>query len=104
MSTSSDSPVSDGRGAETPVTLSIDGNPVEVAPGSTEIVYRHEPKLRDHLLEALFSHANMGGFRGAFTDANNLDVLRHALLESAQAVLGDTVTGVLITDLGRRDE
>ncbi len=40
MSTSSDSPVSgnpvsDGRGAETPVTLSIDGNPVEVAPGSS---------------------------------------------------------------------
>ena len=60
--------------------------------------------LRDQFLEVLFAHANMGGFRGSFTDVNNLDVLRRALLDSARAVLGDTVTGVLITDLGRRDE
>lgn len=94
-------PVVAGSAVESLVVMSLS---IEVAPGSTETVYRHEPKLRDQFLEVLFAHANMGGFRGSFTDANNLGVLRRALLESARAVLGDMVTGVLITDLGRRDE
>ena len=94
-------PVVAGSAVESLVVMSLS---IEVTPGSTETVYRHEPKLRDQFLEVLFAHANMGGFRGSFTDANNLDVLRRALLDSARAVLGDTVTGILITDLGRRDE
>ena len=77
---------------------------IEVTAGGADLVYQHEPKLRDNFLEVLFAHANMGGFRGSFTDANNLAVLKRALLESGRAVLGDVVTGVLITDLGRRDE
>ena len=49
---------------------------VEIAPGFREFVYAREPKLRDALLQVMFDHANMGGFEGAFTDANTLDVLR----------------------------
>jgi len=76
---------------------------VEIDPGNTEAIYRHEPKLRDSFLEVLFDHANMGGFQGEFTDTNKLDVLKQALLEVAHKVIGPAVTGVLITDIARQD-
>ncbi|UOA28817.1 flagellar basal body-associated FliL family protein [Pseudosulfitobacter sp. DSM 107133] len=76
---------------------------VEVTIGAKDTVYLREPKLRDSFLQVLFDHANLGGFEGAFTSANNLDVLRAALLEVAQRDLGQIVTDVLISDIGRQD-
>lgn len=76
---------------------------VEIAAGQTDVVYTREPKLRDAFLQVLFDHANMGGFRGEFTNANNMDVLRMALTDVAQSVIGKAVTGVLITDIARQD-
>lgn len=76
---------------------------IEVDPGQAEVVYQREPKLRDALLQVMFDHANIGGFRGRFTDGNNMDVLRVALTEAAQGVIGKVVTGVVITDIARQD-
>lgn len=76
---------------------------VEVAAGNTAQVYAQEPKLRDALLQHLFDHANTGGFRGSFTDADNLILLRKGLTEIAQSILGDMVRTVLITDIVRQD-
>ena len=76
---------------------------LEVKAGGTDLVYTREPKLRDVFLQVLFDHANAGGFRGSFTDGANLVVLRQALKEVAFQVLGDTVTDVLIVDIGRQD-
>ncbi len=63
----------------------------------------HEARLRDRFLQVLFDHANSGGFAGNFTLSTNMTALRTALFEAARAVLGDTVGGVLITDIYRRD-
>jgi hypothetical protein len=76
---------------------------MEVKVGATEKVYAAEPKLRDNLLQVLFNHANVGGFKGAFTDEANMETLRKALLEASQSVLGDVVTGVLVSDIVRQD-
>lgn len=80
------------------LTLSL-----EVTQGTTEQVYAREPKLRDAFLQLLFDHANTGGFRGSFTDAANLVILRRGLLDIAKSILGDIVTDVLITDIVRQD-
>jgi len=82
------------------VILSIS---LEVTPGSTESVYAMEPKLRDIFLRVLFDHANAGGFRGAFTQSNTMDVLRSALREAAAATLGKALSDVLIIDIVRQD-
>ena len=89
----------DGRVASM-VILSLS---LEVTQGSSEIVYAREPKLRDAFLQTMFDHANAGGFRGAFTDASNLVLLRSALMEVSVSTLGDLVTDVLIVDIVRQD-
>ncbi|MDP4031277.1 MAG: flagellar basal body-associated FliL family protein [Pseudorhodobacter sp.] len=76
---------------------------LEVTPGSTEAIYAREPKLRGALLQVMFDHANAGGFRGSFTDGVNLMLLRKALLEAAQSVMGSVVSDVLIADIARQD-
>lgn len=76
---------------------------LEIADGQREAVYAREPKLRDVLLQVMFDHANMGGFDGAFTDGNTLDVLRQSLTEAARDVVGRQVSEVLIVDLARQD-
>ncbi|WP_297772871.1 flagellar basal body-associated FliL family protein [uncultured Roseovarius sp.] len=76
---------------------------VETGPGSASAVYEREPKLRDALLQALFDHANIGGFDGAFTNARNMDMLRASLLDVARNILGEAVQGVLITEIARQD-
>ena len=73
------------------------------ATGQRETVYAREPKLRDAFLQVLFDHANMGGFRGTFTDSNNMDVLRNALNETARKSMGDLILDVLIMDIARQD-
>ncbi|MCM2561902.1 flagellar basal body-associated FliL family protein [Lutimaribacter sp. EGI FJ00015] len=76
---------------------------IEAAPGARETIYTREPKLRDVFLQVLFDHANIGGFRGAFTSAANMGSLRDALLDAAQGVIGHDVSDILITDIGRQD-
>ena len=76
---------------------------LEVSNGTTEKVFATEPRLRDAILQHLFDHANTGGFRGSFTDADNLVLLRRGLKEIAQRELGDIVKSVLITDIVRQD-
>ncbi|MFO1203542.1 MAG: flagellar basal body-associated FliL family protein [Tabrizicola sp.] len=76
---------------------------LEVEAGSTEDVYKREPKLRDVFLQVLFDHANTGGFSGSFTDGSNLIVLRTSLKEAAALVLGPVIHDVLITDIARQD-
>ena len=76
---------------------------LEVPAGQKDAVYAREPKLRDSLLQIMFDHANVGGFDGAFTEANNLAVLRRALLEASQKVMGKQVADVLIIEIARQD-
>jgi len=76
---------------------------LEVDAGSSAVVYAIEPKLRDTFLQALFDHASLGGFDGAFATAENLIRLRRSLKGSATEVLGDIVNDVLVTDIARQD-
>ena len=76
---------------------------VEVPEGQKDAIYSMEPKLRDSFLQVLFDHANIGGFDGAFTEANNLAVLRGALREIAQRDMGDQISDVLIVEIARQD-
>lgn len=76
---------------------------IEIAQGNSQMVYTREPKLRDGFLQVLFDHANLGGFEGEFTNANNMDVLRMSLRDVANRVLGDATRGVLITEIARQD-
>jgi flagellar FliL protein len=76
---------------------------LEVTNGTTQEVYKIEPKLRDVFLQVMFDHANAGGFSGSFTDGANLLLLRRALLEAAKGVLKETVKDVLIMDIVRQD-
>ncbi|MBL4917021.1 flagellar basal body-associated FliL family protein [Szabonella alba] len=85
------------------VSLVILSLSLEVVSGGTEAVYAREPRIRDALLQVLFDHANAGGFRGTFTDGANLMLLRRALHEAAQRVMGRDVLDVLIADIVRQD-
>lgn len=76
---------------------------IETDPGMAEKIATFEPKLRDAFLQVLFDHANMGGFRGAFTRSDVLDPLRTALREEAQRLLGKGVHDVLIGEIVRQD-
>ncbi|MGB3177433.1 MAG: flagellar basal body-associated FliL family protein [Albidovulum sp.] len=76
---------------------------VEVVAGHTEEAYAVEPKLRDGFLQVLFDHANSGGFEGAFTTSNKMDLLRAGLLEIARKTLGPIATSVLIENIVRQD-
>ena len=93
-------PVVEKGVVEALVILSVS---LEVTTGASQEVYAVEPKLRDNFLQVLFDHANAGGFDGAFTASNNMDVLRQALLEVAQQSLGKKVSDVLIVDIVRQD-
>ena len=91
--------VEDGRVAAL-VVLSLN---LEVVPGTIETVYSAEPKLRDGFLQDMFNHANIGGFSGNFTEGTTMRALRNSLLQTAQSVIGNDVTDVLIMDIVRQD-
>ncbi len=77
---------------------------IEVPAGYSDVVFRREPKLRDSFLQVLFDHANMGGFDGAFTNAQVLGQLRDALREVAQKNVGEEIVkDVLIVEIARQD-
>ncbi|SDF08911.1 flagellar basal body-associated FliL family protein [Sulfitobacter delicatus] len=94
-------PIIKDRNVAALVVLSLS---IEVTEGSKDAVFQREPKLRDSFLGVLFDHANMGGFEGAFTEANNIAVLRNALREVAQKDMGkEVVSDVLILEIARQD-
>lgn len=76
---------------------------LEVEPGSKETVFLAEPKLRDDFLQAMFDHANIGGFDGNFTSSTNMRPLREELTRRAQAALPGVIHDVLIVDIVRQD-
>lgn len=76
---------------------------LELAPGHMDVVYAQEPKIRDAFLQVLFDHANMGGFVGQFTKSSNLESLKRQLYDVGRKISGDSVQGVLITDIARQD-
>jgi len=76
---------------------------LETKYGMKEEVYAREPKLRDSFLQVLFDHSNMGGFHGAFTKSEMLELLRVALRDVARKELGEDVLNVLIVDIARQD-
>lgn len=82
------------------VVLSIS---LETGSESAELVFSKVPKLRDTFLQVLFDHAHVGGFDGAFTESGRLSILRVALLEAAQSVVGKRVSDILITDIVRQE-
>lgn len=76
---------------------------IEVPPGQKEAVFLAEPKLRDAFLQAMFDHANVGGFSGNFTSAQTLRPLREDLSRRAKAILPAIAKDVLILDIVRQD-
>ncbi|MFW8593760.1 flagellar basal body-associated FliL family protein [Cribrihabitans neustonicus] len=76
---------------------------LEAKKGTSEKIHSYEPKLRDVFLRVLFDHANMGGFRGAFTRSDVLNPLRNALREAAQQEMGKDIYDVLIMEMSRQD-
>lgn len=76
---------------------------IEVEFGHKDVIFQKEPKLRDSFLQVMFDHANMGGFDGAFTTNENLEILRTALREVAERDAGEHVTDVLILEIARQD-
>ena len=93
-------PIVSDEGMQALVVMALS---LEVVAGQTQAVYSKEPKLRDAVLQVLFGHANLGGFDGAFTRTENMELLRRNLLETARHVVGDAVTGILILDIARQD-
>jgi hypothetical protein len=93
-------PVIEGGRTRQLVVLSL---ALDIAPGAEEDVIREEPRLRDALLRVLFDHANTGGFAGAFTDVERMEVLRRAMLERAHGVVGPLVTDVLVLNVARQE-
>jgi len=93
-------PVVNGDRVQALVVIALS---LEVPAGQKDAIYSREPKLRDSFLQVMFDHANVGGFDGAFTSANNLDVLRNALREAAQKDMGDQISDVLIVEIARQD-
>lgn len=76
---------------------------IEITDGLAAKVYAVEPRIRDSFLQVLFDFANLGGFDGAFTNANNLITLKDQLYDAAKAGVGDDVRGILIVDIVRQD-
>lgn len=76
---------------------------LEVRPGQAALIRSQEPRLRNQLLQALFDHANGGGFDGMFTVAGNMRELRESLTRAAREVVGDAVGSVLILDMVRQE-
>ena len=93
-------PVVDSGRVGALVVLSLN---LEVTAGQSENIYQLEPKLRDLFLQVLFDHANAGGFSGDFTKTTRMNVLRTALREAAQKLLGKMVSDILIVDVVRQD-
>ncbi|MFY0616209.1 flagellar basal body-associated protein FliL [Shimia sp.] len=76
---------------------------LETDAGENERIFQAEPRIRGALLQAMFDHANIGGFDGAFTNSSKLDPLRKMFVEVAQKVYGEEISDVLIVQITRQD-
>lgn len=94
-------PVIEGGRVASLMVLSL---AIEVLEGQGGLVFDHEPKLRDELLQALFVHAQSGGFSGEFTRAHLMQDLKDSLGSAAVSVLGNSVQEVLLTNIVRQDQ
>lgn len=79
------------------------GLALELSQGHDISLVRQEARLRAAFLQALFDHANMGGFEGVFTSGEVLLGLRGQLRAIAREQLGESLRDVLITDLIRQE-
>ena len=77
---------------------------LETTVEGAHVVEAVQPRLRDSFLQALFRHANSGGFDGSFTSGRKMEDLRSALLVAAREVLAEAPVGeVLITEIARQE-
>lgn len=77
---------------------------LEVKEASEQRARELKPRLRDALLETLFSLAVAGVFDGDMYSNNVQDEMRARLLQSARGVLQEDVLAVLIGELIRQDQ
>lgn len=93
-------PVVEGDVVRSLVVVSL---AVEVEEGGGDLVFEHEPRLRDAFLRALFFHARSGGFLTGFSEPQAMDDLKAALNRSARSIMGAIAKDVLITNIVRQD-
>lgn len=93
-------PVIRQNGVGSLVALDIN---LELSESADENVYLREPKLRDAILSALLKLSNEGAFNDQLLQPENMEDIRAGLYASAQSILGDDVSGVLILNIARQD-
>ncbi|NOX93995.1 MAG: flagellar basal body-associated FliL family protein [Alphaproteobacteria bacterium] len=93
-------PVIRHNGVGSLVALDIN---LELSASADENVYLQEPKLRDAMLSALLRLSNEGAFNAKLLQPENMEEIRDSLFTSAQSILGEDVTGVLILNMARQD-
>lgn len=76
---------------------------IEVDDGATDLVYLHEPKLRDEFLSVLFNHGRSGAFKDGFSEPQNLEDLKASLNKAATHIIGKASRQVLLTSIIRQD-
>lgn len=76
---------------------------LEIAPGESQPVTDHKPKVRDALLRTLMSFSATGAFADTADPHATFEDLRRELLATAQRVLGERVRSVLIGDMVKQD-
>lgn len=81
------------------VSMVVISMAVEVEQGATDLVYLHEPKLRDEFLSVLFNH----GRSGAFTEPHLLKDLRTSLDAAVVRVIDEQARQVLLTSIIKQD-
>ena len=75
---------------------------IESATLSSETILAREPRLRDALNHALWTHGSLGGFDGDFTAQPSVGRLRERLDAVAAATLGDATARVLLIAMARQ--
>ncbi len=93
-------PVVGSNGVSALVVLDIS---LELAPSAKEDIYTREPKIRDALLTSLLTLSNEGAFNERLLQPENIEEIRSVLLSSAETILGNEVTGVLILNVAKQD-
>lgn len=76
---------------------------IEVEAGMGDAVRLLEPKLRDTFLTELFNLAAIDGFKDELITRQTLELVKSALTQRANEVLGTQDLTVLITDMARQD-
>jgi flagellar protein FliL len=93
-------PVIRQNGVSSLVALDIN---LELSASADENVYLQEPKLRDAILSSLLRLSSEGAFNEQLLQPDNMEEIRTNLFASAQSILGEDVSGVLILNMARQD-